>query len=109
MPVYDYECPKCRKTYEVVHSIAECDVHQACPRKNCKCNRMFRVITGQVAIKPPPDSGWEYENGGLGREVTQFVDNRYKPGDPRAKRYFRSQTELVETAKREGYTVERQR
>lgn len=60
-------------------------------------------------IKPPPDSGWEYENGGRGREITQFCGNKYRPGDPRNKRFFRSQKDLIETCKREGYTVERTR
>lgn len=70
---------------------------------------MGRVIHGQVAIKPPVDAGWEYENGGKGREFTQFCDSRYKPGDPRANRYFRSQNEAIEAAKRAGYSVERAR
>lgn len=106
MPLYDYDCPKCRKRHEVIHSMKECDEPQPCP--HCSCKRMHRVVA-TPAVKPAPDAGWEYENGGRGRECTQFVDNRYKPGDKRATRYFRSQREMVEAAKREGYKVERQR
>lgn len=106
MPTYDYECPACGHACEVIHPISECDKKHPCPA--CQVG-MQRVISGSVAVKPPVDTGWEYENGGRGRECTQFVDNRYKPGDKRATRYFRSQNEMVEAAKRAGYTVERQR
>lgn len=62
-----------------------------------------------VYIKPSPDTGWEFENGGRGREISQFCGNKFKPGDPRNKRYFRSQNQLIETCKRENYTYERLR
>jgi putative FmdB family regulatory protein len=105
---YDYQCQnnKCNHEQELIHTMKECDDKHPCP----KCGAdMGRVINGNVAIKPPVDAGWEYENGGKGRLFTQFGDPRYKGGDPRANRYFRSQNEAIEAAKREGYKVERAR
>ena len=106
MPCYQYQCPKCEHEEELIHTMCACADEHLCPK--CKTD-MHRVIGTSFAVKPPPDSGWEYLNGGRGMECTQFVDSRYKPGDKRATRYFRSQKELIETAKREGYTTERQR
>lgn len=106
MPCYDYECPRCQHATELIHSIKDCDASWLCPV--CQA-AMARVIASAVAVKPPPDMFWENENGGKGREFTQFCGNKYRPGDPRNKRYFRSQHEAIETAKREGYRVERAR
>ena len=106
MPVYEYECQRCAHKEDLVHSMKECDDRHPCPV--CKAD-MSRAISIPRAVKPPVDMFWETENGGRGREITQFCGNKYKPGDPRNKRYFRSQRELIETAKREGYHVEKQR
>ena len=106
MPSYDYECPKCQHAEILNHSFKECDKKHRCPK--CKA-AMGRVISNPRAVKPPADMFWEYESGGRGREITQFCGNKFKPGDPRNKRYFRSQNELIETCKREGYSYERTR
>lgn len=106
MPVYDYECQKCKYAKTLCHTMAECDEKHPCPK--CRTG-MVRVIGVPRAVKPPPDMFWEMENGGRGREMTQFCGNKYKPGDPRNKRYARSQAELIETCKREGYSYERLR
>lgn len=105
-PLYEYECPKCAHAQDLCHTMAECDQPHACPK--CKA-KMHRLIGVPRAIKPPPDMFWEMENGGRGREITQFCGNKFKPGDPRNKRFFRSQRELLETCKRENYSVERTR
>jgi putative FmdB family regulatory protein len=107
MPKYDYSCPGCQHEEELMHSMSDCAISHACPK--CSFPDMERIIKTARAVRPPVDGFWEYENGGRGRECTQFVDNRYKPGDKRATRYFRSQNEMIETAKREGYSVTRER
>lgn len=103
MPVYEYECSKCSHNENMVHSMAECDDAHKCP----KCRHlMHRNIFTPRAFKSAVDETWEYENDGRGREATQFV-GKFKPGDPRNKRYFRSQNEMIEAAKREGYDVQK--
>lgn len=82
-----------------------CEDAHPCP----VCQAAMDRIVVTVRTKAAPDSGWEYENGGRGRECTQFCNRKYKPRDPRNRRYFRSQRDLIETAKREGYSVERHR
>ncbi len=58
--------------------------------------------------KPPPDKDWGDLNGGRGMEGTQFV-GKFPPGDPRNKRYFKKQTDMMEACRRENYTFERTR
>jgi hypothetical protein len=79
------------------------DIHTAWKKENPATNDNVPFV------KPPPDAGWEYLNDGRGLEATQFAGNKFKPGDPRNKRYFRSQREMIETARREGYHVEKLR
>jgi hypothetical protein len=56
------------------------------------------------ATKPPPDMGWEGENGGRGRYISQLQREPGKEGcDPEA--FCRSRNEIEEKAKRRGMKV----
>ena len=60
------------------------------------------------SICPPPDSGWEGENGGRGRYISQLQREPGPDGsDPTA--FCRSQSEILEKAKRRGLTATRAR
>lgn len=58
------------------------------------------VKSGKVPVCRMPDMGWEQENDGRGRYITQLADGI---GDQKA--YCRSRTEAMEKAKRAGWTV----
>lgn len=100
MPLYDYRCAQCGYEHEQFHAMNEK------PEPCMKCGRRacIKIIISAVAIKPPPDSQWESENGGRGRYIPQMAK---REGDPRA--YARSQSEAIEKAKRLGYSVSRER
>lgn len=99
----DYSCHDCGKAFCAPYAV-EYRVDYLCPY--CESANWSLTPSRAPLIKPAVDQTWIAENDGKGREITQFCGNKYKPGDPRNKRYFRSQRELIETAKREGYTVE---
>lgn len=103
MPRYDYECRACGAVEEQIHGFN--DKPSRC--SHCKSRNVVKLVV-PVAIKPPPDSGWETENGGRGRYISQL---QRKPGpefsDSTA--FARSQSEAIDKAKRRGFTVERAR
>lgn len=60
------------------------------------------------SIKPPVDSGWELENGGRGRYISQ-LQREPGPEGSDADAFCRSQSEIIEKAKRRGLTATRAR
>lgn len=102
MPRYDYDCLKCKHEFEQVHGMNAA----AAPCPKCGSTNIKRVIRTAPAIKPAPDSGWENENGGRGRYISQL---QRKPGpegsDPEA--YCRSQKEIFTKARKQGKRAER--
>lgn len=103
MPTYDYHCARCDLTIEVAHRMSES------PRLRCPmCTKVLKKAVSLVAIKPPVDMFWENENGGRGRYISQLQDTPGPEGsDPTA--FCRSQSEIVEKAKRKGLVTERAR
>jgi hypothetical protein len=88
--------------------MAQCDHKHPCPL--CEENMQRQVVL--VAIQPPPDAFWEFENGGRGRHISQLelpleekVDAGLdiKKNDPYA--YCRSRNEIVEKAARRGKRI----
>lgn len=103
MPAYDYACA-CGNLAELFHPMAHCDREHPCP---C-CGRAMSRAVVPVAVKPPPDSGWEGENDGRGRYIAQLADHQpFGKNDPKA--YCRSQSDAIEKGKRKGFTVSRAR
>lgn len=99
MPTYDYSCERCNSEWEELHSMAACsDIHH-CPM--CRSQRTAR-IPRTTAIRPPPDSGWEYENGGRGRRISQLAKD---PHDMSC--CYRTQAEAIDAAKASGHLVEK--
>lgn len=49
-----------------------------------------------------PDAGWENENGGRGRYISQIAEKLDDRGA-----YCRSRTEALEKAKRRGFVAEK--
>lgn len=56
------------------------------------------------ATKPPVDMGWESENGGRGRYISQLQSSPGPEGSDR-NAYCRSRSEIVEKAKAKGMSV----
>ena len=103
MPTYDYLCSKCGKMHEQFHTMRE----NPAPCPTCGSYRIAKQIS-LVAIKAPPDSGWESENGGRGRYISQLQRNQGPEGsDPQA--FCRSQDAAMEKAKRRGMNPVRTR
>lgn len=104
MPRYDYQCNGCKNEFEMVHGMHA----EPAPCPHCGSKNIKKIVKVAPAIKPPVDSGWENENGGRGRYISQLQD---KPGpegsDPDA--YCRSQGEIIEKAKRRGKKATRTR
>ncbi len=55
MPIYEYICPQCRKTFELRRPFAECDAITNCPSCQAECDRIISSNFSQV-IATPPDS-----------------------------------------------------
>lgn len=105
MPSYDYFCQRCDTVIELTHTMKDCDVIHRCE----KCGYGMERRASQLNVKPCVDADWHLRNGGKGMGCTQFFNPNLPPGHPDAIRYFRSQNDLIETAKREGYKVQRTR
>lgn len=43
MPIYEYRCEKCGKTFEKLRSMADADREQQCP--DCKSNQVQRLVS----------------------------------------------------------------
>ena len=54
MPIYEYICPECRKTFELRRPFSECDTITTCPTCKCECDRILSSFSQVVAT--PPDS-----------------------------------------------------
>lgn len=99
MPLYDYGCDRCTAEWEESHPMAACSETHPCPM--CR-SVSTRRIPRTTAIRPPPDSGWEYENGGRGRRISQLAKD---PHDMDC--CYRTQSEAADAAKARGYLVEK--
>ncbi|APV44208.1 putative regulatory protein, FmdB family [Dehalogenimonas formicexedens] len=55
MPIYEYICPQCRKTFELRRPFSECDAITNCPNCNAECDRILSAAFSQV-MSTPPDS-----------------------------------------------------
>lgn len=49
MPTYEYECPKCRKTFEIFQSMKD-EPLKTCPNKKCKGKVKRLIGTGAGLI-----------------------------------------------------------
>lgn len=103
MPRYDYECAACGHEHEQFHRMD--DTALPCPR--CGSKRVSKMLCCP-AVKPPPDAGWELENNGRGRYISQL---QKEPGPAGSEKdaFCRSQSEAIEKAKRRGFKVTRER
>jgi putative FmdB family regulatory protein len=43
MPIYDYQCSDCRKTYDVFHKVREVEADIVCP--SCSSTKHVRLIS----------------------------------------------------------------
>jgi len=103
MPLYDYRCPLCLHEEERFHAMSDTS-EQECPQ----CGVGMHKLIATPRIKPPVDAGWENENGGRGRYISQLQRTPGPEGsDPSA--YCRSQRDIFEKAARRGLSVERAR
>lgn len=108
MPTYAYACPACGFATDLWHPMVACNDPHPC--MVCQVGMQRRVVL--VAIQPPQDSNWQFENNGRGRYIGQLelpledkVDAglNIKKNDPYA--YCRSRNEIVEKAARRGKRI----
>jgi len=55
MPIYEYICPQCRKTFELRRPFSECDSITHCPSCKVECDRILSGSFSSV-LATPPDS-----------------------------------------------------
>lgn len=102
MPTYIYRCDRCEIEAEVIHGMRED------PKIRCSCRKRMHRVPACTAIKGAPDSGWENENRGKGRYISQLQSNPGPAGsDPNA--FCRSQAEVITKAKALGLNAVRAR
>ena len=54
MPIYEYICPQCRKTFELRRPFSECDAVTLCPTCEVECDRVLSAFSQVIAT--PADS-----------------------------------------------------
>ena len=96
MPEYDFRCDHCGPM-TIYHGMQE-DHPSKCPV--CGSRDWHRVFEATAGVMDPCD--WSHENGGRGRVIPSLQEKVDSP-----KVYCRSAKDMVEHAKRKGYTVEK--
>ena len=72
MPTYEYECQKCKRTFEVVHSMKD-DALKVCPKDKCR-----RKPWGKGRLKRLLSSGAGLIFKGSGFYITDYRSEGYK-------------------------------
>ena len=62
MPMYEYRCPSCRKTFELLRPMARSSEPAACPRGHAGAER----IVSLVADRAHGSAGGQFEPSGGG-------------------------------------------
>ncbi len=72
MPVYEFECPKCSKQFELVRPMSKAAAVARCPKCKAKAQRKFTatIITtgvgsGDFDLDDMPDFGGGDDQGGM--------------------------------------------
>lgn len=96
MPRFDMECQVCGRAWEAIIRMTE-----SCPCcPECDSRDTMKVFNVAPAMRLR-DMGWEYENNGRGRYISQLADGLRDP-----KAFCRSRTEAKEKARAKGYIAE---
>jgi len=72
MPTYEYECAKCKKTFEIVQSMKD-DALKTCPKTHC---RMKTWGKGKVKRKIGAGAGLIFKGSGF--YITDYRSEGYK-------------------------------
>lgn len=72
MPTYEYECAKCRKTFECYQSMKD-PVFKTCPKENCRQKKW-----GKGAVKRLLGTGAGLIFKGSGFYITDYRSEGYK-------------------------------
>ncbi len=79
MPTYEYECEKCKKSFEIVQSMKD-DALKTCPKDRC---RMKTWGKGQVKRKIGAGAGLIFKGSGF--YITDYRSESYKKKSESAK------------------------
>jgi len=74
MPTYEYECAKCRKTFEIFQSMKD-DALTTCPKEACA-----QKTWGKGAVKRLLGTGAGLIFKGSGFYITDYRSENYKSG-----------------------------
>jgi putative FmdB family regulatory protein len=74
MPTYEYECAKCKKTFELVQSMKD-DALKTCPKPLCRMKTW-----GKGAVKRKIGAGAGLIFKGSGFYITDYRSEGYKKG-----------------------------
>jgi putative FmdB family regulatory protein len=79
MPTYEYECAKCKKTFEIVQSMKD-DALKTCPKPLCRQKTWGK---GKVKRKIGAGAGLIFKGSGF--YITDYRSEGYKEAKPAAK------------------------
>lgn len=89
MPTYEYECQKCRKTFEVVQSMKDSAL-TVCPKESCRMRKWGR---GRVTRLLSGGAGLIFKGSGF--YITDYRSDNYKQG-------AKKESDAAAPAKKEG-------
>ena len=80
MPTYDYECSKCKKTFEAFQSMKD-DAYKTCPKEKCRMK-----VWGKGKVKRLIGAGAGLIFKGSGFYITDYRSEGYKSAAESAKK-----------------------
>lgn len=90
MPTYEYQCEKCRKSFDAVQSMKD-DAYTTCPKELCR-----QKTWGKGKVKRLLGAGAGLIFKGSGFYITDYRSNSYKEG---AKKDKPTETKSSESSK----------
>ena len=96
MPTYEYECAKCKKTFEIVQSMKD-DALKVCPKEKCRMKTW-----GKGKVKRAIGAGAGLIFKGSGFYITDYRSEGYKKKAGEASKPADSGAAKTDTAKTES-------
>jgi putative FmdB family regulatory protein len=93
MPTYEYECAKCKKSFEIVQSMKD-DALKKCPKDRCRMKTW-----GKGAVKRKIGAGAGLIFKGSGFYITDYRSEGYKKSKSDSTKASEGSTPKSETAK----------
>ena len=100
MPTYEYECAKCKKTFEIIQSMKD-DALKTCPKPLCRMKSW-----GKGAVKRKIGAGAGLIFKGSGFYITDYRSEGYKKSKSESSKASDSTAAKSESTKSENHKPE---